>query len=102
VPGDGTAGGVFYQLEFSNVSHTTCYLMGFPAVTAVNGTTQLGLAAGQDHTFAVRKRVLTRGAAAHAVLKITRLRPVGSSSRAGPARSGMYRPVLRKQGGDAP
>jgi Protein of unknown function (DUF4232) len=80
VPGDGTAGGVFYQLEFSNVSHTTCYLMGFPAVTAVNGTTQLGLAASQDHMFAVRKRVLARGATAHAVLKITDPGAIGCPS----------------------
>ena len=50
--------------------YTARFLKGFPDVAAVNGTTQPGRAAGQDHTYAAKRRVLPGGATAHAVLKI--------------------------------
>ena len=37
LPGDGYAGGVFYDLEFSNVGRHTCTLRGYPRVVAVSG-----------------------------------------------------------------
>jgi len=36
VEGDGTAGTVFYELEFSNVGSRTCTLRGYPSVWAVS------------------------------------------------------------------
>jgi hypothetical protein len=35
-PGGGTAGSVYYQLEFTNLGSSTCSLFGFPIVSAVN------------------------------------------------------------------
>jgi hypothetical protein len=35
-PGGGTAGSVFYRIEFTNLSSGTCTLFGFPTVSAVN------------------------------------------------------------------
>jgi len=43
IPGDGTAGSTYYELELSNISHHTCTLFGFPGVSAVNRSgAQLG------------------------------------------------------------
>jgi len=41
--GNGAAGTIYYPLEFTNLSHHTCYLFGYPGVSAldVNGR-QLG------------------------------------------------------------
>jgi len=36
LPGEGTAGTVYYQLEFSTVGRHTCTLFGHPGVSAVN------------------------------------------------------------------
>ena len=33
--GDGTAGTIFYELEFSNIGHQTCTLRGYPDVWAI-------------------------------------------------------------------
>lgn len=33
-PGGGTAGAVYYPLEFSNVGHSRCTLYGYPGVSA--------------------------------------------------------------------
>ncbi len=35
-PGGGTAGSVYYRIEFTNISSATCTLFGFPTVSAVN------------------------------------------------------------------
>jgi Protein of unknown function (DUF4232) len=35
-PGGGTAGSVFYRIEFTNLSSGTCTLFGFPTVSAVS------------------------------------------------------------------
>ena len=41
--GNGAAGTIYYPLEFTNLSHHTCYLYGYPGVSALgrNGN-QLG------------------------------------------------------------
>ena len=71
LPGSGTAGSIYYELQFSNVSSTACAMVGFPGVSAVSSTgTQLGSAAARDHSFAPRTVVLAPGATAHAVLRI--------------------------------
>jgi uncharacterized protein DUF4232 len=72
LPGDGTAGSTFYQLELSNTSGRTCTLYGFPGVSAVGRSGgQLGHAASRDHADHIRLVTLRRGATAHVLLQIT-------------------------------
>jgi len=70
LPGDGTAGTTFYQLEFSNIGRSACSFFGFPGVSAIraNGH-QAGL--GARRTGVPRLVVLIPGATAHAVLGVT-------------------------------
>ena len=70
LPGDGTAGTTFYQLEFSNIGRSACSFFGFPGVSAIraNGH-QAGLGARRDGV--PRLVVLIPGATAHAVLGVT-------------------------------
>ena len=68
LPGDGTAGAVFYQLEISNVGHRTCSLFGYPGVSAVSGGRQVGLPASHS---GVRHTVILRpGATSHVILAV--------------------------------
>jgi Protein of unknown function (DUF4232) len=69
IPGNGTAGAVFYQLEISNVGHHTCSLFGYPGVSAVNGSgRQVGLPASHS---GVRHTVILRpGATSHVILAV--------------------------------
>jgi hypothetical protein len=71
VPGDGTAGSTFYELEISNVSHHTCTLFGYPGVSAVRAGHQLGSAAGRDSLDPDTLIRLAPGATAHATVQIT-------------------------------
>jgi hypothetical protein len=72
VPGDGSAGHVAYQLEFSNISARTCTLFGYPGVSAVRGGgVQLGSAAARDAADPKKVVTLARGATAHAFLVTT-------------------------------
>jgi len=69
--GNGTAGSIYYTLEFTNLSGRTCTLQGYPGVSAVNlGGVQLGSAAGRDNTGKVSAVTLTTGATATASLQI--------------------------------
>jgi hypothetical protein len=69
VPGDGSAGHVAYELEFSNISTRTCTLFGYPGVSAVRGGgVQLGSAASRDAADPKKVVTLARGATAHAFL----------------------------------
>jgi hypothetical protein len=69
--GNGTAGTIFYTLNFTNLSGHACVLRGFPGVSAVNLRGRaLGRAAGRDTGQAVRAVTLTNGHTAHAMLKI--------------------------------
>lgn len=71
IPGDGTAGSTYFQLELSNTSGRACTLYGFPGVSAVgSGGGQLGRAAARDHADPVRLVTLRRGATAHVLLRI--------------------------------
>jgi hypothetical protein len=71
LPGDGTAGTVFYELEISNVSARTCTLLGFPGVSATGaGGARLGSPARRSGSHPVRLVTLARGATAHAILGI--------------------------------
>lgn len=72
IPGDGSAGHVAYELEFSNISMRACTLFGFPGVSAVRGGgVQLGSAASRDAADPKRVVTLARGATAHAFLVTT-------------------------------
>jgi hypothetical protein len=68
--GGGTAGSVYYPLEFSNVGRHACTLNGYPGVSAYRGAgTQVGPAAsrnGQHHGTIT----LAPGATAHAILRV--------------------------------
>lgn len=68
--GAGTAGTVYYELEFSNVGHRSCTLHGYPSVWAVNAYgVKVGVPASTRD--APRKVVLRPGSTAHAVLGVT-------------------------------
>ncbi len=71
VPGEGAAGATAYQLELSNTSHHTCWLIGFPGITAVGRHGhQLGSPAIRDHSDPKRLVILRRGDTAHVLLQI--------------------------------
>jgi hypothetical protein len=68
--GNGAAGSVYYNLEFTNQSGSTCALQGFPGVSAVSLVgRQLGNAASRSLP-ARRSVTLANGATATAVLRI--------------------------------
>ena len=72
IPGDGYAGGAYYQLELSNTSRHVCTLYGYPGVSALApGGHQLGRAAGRGPAAVSRLVTLGRGATAHVLLQIT-------------------------------
>jgi hypothetical protein len=70
--GGGVAGGVYYPMEFTNVSAGTCSLSGFPGVSTWNGS-QLGSPAGRDRSVAPSTVVLRPGASGHTLLKLADL-----------------------------
>jgi Domain of unknown function (DUF4232) len=67
--GNGTAGTTYYPLEFTNLSHHTCYLYGYPGVSALgrNGN-QLGSPADWGSLRGARIVNVTPGATAHTLL----------------------------------
>lgn len=67
--GNGAAGTIYYPLEFTNLSHHTCYLYGYPGVSALdrNGH-QLGSPADWGSLNGARIVNLAPGATAHTVL----------------------------------
>jgi Domain of unknown function (DUF4232) len=69
--GNGTAGTIFYNLRFTNLSGHTCHLRGFPGVSAVNlGGHQLGSPAGRISTTAAKTVNIANGHTASASLGI--------------------------------
>jgi Protein of unknown function (DUF4232) len=72
VPGDGTAGPIYYALELSNVSSSACTVYGYPGVSAVAaGGKQLGSAARRDAVKPPTLITLAKGGTAHVLLGIT-------------------------------
>jgi uncharacterized protein DUF4232 len=69
--GGAAAGSTSYPLELTNVSGRTCHLFGFPGVSAETGGSQVGSAAGRDHSAPETTVTLHPGSTAHAVLRIT-------------------------------
>jgi hypothetical protein len=69
IPGSGAAGSTFYPLEFSNVGHRTCWLYGYPGVSAISSS---GRRIGPPASHAGRRHlvILRPGATAHAILQV--------------------------------
>jgi hypothetical protein len=72
IPGNGTAGSTFYPLEISNVSSHSCWLYGFPGVSALKpGGGQLGSAAARSPGITPYLVTLAPFQTAHVDLQIT-------------------------------
>lgn len=70
--GNGTAGSIYYDLEFTNLSGIACTISGYPGVSAVNlSGHQLGSAAGRNPQHAPGPVVIANGGTAIAYLQIT-------------------------------
>jgi hypothetical protein len=70
LPGNGAAGSSYYQLEFTNIGHTTCRFFGYPGVSADNiHGAQVGKPA--THSGGRIEVVLAPGETAHVVLRVT-------------------------------
>lgn len=68
--GNGAAGSIFYPLEFTNTSGRTCFLVGYPGVSATNANgKQLGSAAARDNGVPKKFIDVAPGATAHATLR---------------------------------
>jgi hypothetical protein len=67
--GSGAVGTIYFPLEFTNLSHHTCYLFGYPGVAALdrNGN-QLGSPAAWGSRAGARIVNVAPGATAHTVL----------------------------------
>jgi hypothetical protein len=69
--GNGTAGSIYYQLEFTNQSGHSCTLSGYPGVSAVDlSGHQLGSSASRNPVRSPRRVTLANGKTAIAVLRI--------------------------------
>lgn len=67
--GNGAAGTIYYPLEFTNLSRHTCYLFGYPGVSALDSSGhQLGSPAAWGSLAGARIVNLAPGATAHTVL----------------------------------
>ena len=67
--GNGAAGTIYYPLEFTNLSGHTCYLYGYPGVSAIDHTgRQLGSPASWGSLAGARIVNLAPGATAHTIL----------------------------------
>ena len=68
--GNGAAGTIYYPLDFTNISNHTCYLIGWPGVSATNANgKQLGSAAARDTNAPSQIVNVPSGGTAHAVLR---------------------------------
>lgn len=69
--GSGTAGSIYYNLEFTNLSGQACTLNGFPYINGVNlAGKPLGSAASFNHVSPPHVVTLANGATAKAALQI--------------------------------
>ena len=69
LPGNGTAGASYYEIQFTNVGHSTCSFYGYPGISADNiHGNQVGKAA--THGGGRLLVVLAPGATGHVVLKV--------------------------------
>jgi len=68
----GAAGSTYQVIDFTNISHATCTLYGYPGVSLAGGkpVTRIGLAAAESHATARKLITLAPGAVANAVLQV--------------------------------
>jgi len=67
--GNGALGTIYYPLEFTNLSQHTCYLFGYPGVSALDSNQrQLGSPADWGSLAGARIVNLAPGATAHTLL----------------------------------
>ncbi len=68
--GNGAAGSIFYPLEFTNISNRTCFLVGWPGVSAANANgKQLGSPAARDNSVPRKIVDVAPRGTAHATLR---------------------------------
>ncbi|HVB43773.1 MAG TPA: DUF4232 domain-containing protein [Streptosporangiaceae bacterium] len=71
----GAAGTLYYNIDFTNISGNTCFLLGYPGVSLVsagsNAGSQIGADAKRDAVTPVRRITLAAGRTAHAELGIS-------------------------------
>jgi len=66
---NGTAGTTYFNLEYTNIGRGTCYLYGYPGVSATTlGGAQIGKAATRDSGTPARVIDLAPGRTAHSFL----------------------------------
>ncbi len=70
--GQGTAGSVYVNIDFTNIGTATCTLYGYPGVSLAGGSpiAQMGLAAVEDPATPRELVTLAPGAVANALLQI--------------------------------
>jgi len=70
LPADNATGHAFFQLEISNIGHSTCSFFGFPGVSALNSH---GIQVGRpaSHTGRRLSVTLKPGGTTHVVLVVT-------------------------------
>jgi Domain of unknown function (DUF4232) len=68
----GAAGSVYYPIDFTNVSGSSCTLFGYPGVSFVTGISgsQLGRAATRNTAAGPTSVTLAPNAVAHAILQV--------------------------------
>ena len=67
--GNGAAGTIYYHLDLTNVSGSTCNLIGYPGVSAVNSAgKQLGATARRNAVAPARYINIAPNGTAHAIL----------------------------------
>jgi hypothetical protein len=69
---NGAAGSIYYPLDLTNISGSSCTLFGYPGVSFVTGPSgaQLGRAAARNPVVPASTITLAPGQAAHATLKV--------------------------------
>jgi len=95
-PGGGTAGSIYYPLEFTNISGHTVTIRGYPGVSAINEGSQLGSPASWDHIAPTRTVTLAKGATAHTVLRIANAGAFGDVKTATASALKIYPPNQKK------
>jgi Domain of unknown function (DUF4232) len=69
-PSNGTAGSSYFDLEFSNVGHSSCTFFGFPGITAIDiHGHQVGLPATRTGPQGAHL-TLAPGGTAHVILRV--------------------------------
>ncbi|MGB6453443.1 MAG: DUF4232 domain-containing protein [Streptosporangiaceae bacterium] len=71
--GNGAAGTIYYSLDLTNASSSTCTMYGYPGVAFVSspGGSQVGAAAGRSSSTSPALVTLVAGATAHATLAVS-------------------------------